>query len=768
MAINRYRSAAKVTKGTKRKDILPSAIRWVAFFLGAVYLGWALAFPQYSGRIGQILSEFFFHRFGVAAYLLPVFLFNGLLQHVLRGKSSGWMVTSLASFCGLLAGTALSALVGGWLGMDAALSGGTWGSSLSRWLVSGMGAVGAFLMAFGGLLFSLQVCFEIRWAALAQTFAKLLAEDYSEWTKARAEMTALKAKAPSQADAVKTKSKDARALDLPKPKPEPESVPLPKPVDTREMKPLGSANGGGPPKLVVDKDAKMKAVEGERIAPAPPSAAYKDYKLPSLELLSMPSDARKRGKPTEEEIASAVADLERTLKSFGIDAHVTGYSPGPVITRYEVSPAPGVKVSSITVLENDIALAMRAKGIRIVAPIPGKAAVGIEIPNPRQAAVVLREILQSEAIPGSAPLLSFGLGLSASGEPVAADIAKMPHVLVAGATGSGKSVLIHSMVMSILFRARPDEVKFVMIDPKRTELTFYEGIPHLFDPMVEPARVAVITNPKDAAKALKALLSLMDKRYERLQLHGQRNIEGYNAMADKKGLPREFYVVVIIDELADLMMIAGDIVEDAIQRLTQMARAVGIHMVLATQRPSVDIITGVIKANLPSRIALQVITKIDSKVILDGSGAESLQGKGDLLYLSSGAQKPERCQGAYVSEDEIRGLVDYLKTQGKPDYPMLETMAVKGGAAADLSQFGVEPLEFSQALKLIIERRRISQDLLKSQFGSSARATNILSALEVKEFIHKPEGTNRWEIRFDTIEDYMKVHFPQVPIDRKD
>jgi S-DNA-T family DNA segregation ATPase FtsK/SpoIIIE len=286
--------------------------------------------------------------------------------------------------------------------------------------------------------------------------------------------------------------------------------------------------------------------------------------------------------------------------------------------------------------------------------------------------------------------------------------------------------------------------------------------------MVDPARVAVITNPKDAAKALKALLSLMERRYEKLQLHGVRNIEGYNAEADKKGLPREFYVVVVIDELADLMLIAGDIVEDAIQRLTQMARAVGIHMVLATQRPSVDVITGVIKANLPSRIALQVISKVDSKVILDTSGAESLQGRGDLLYLSSGAQKPERCQGAYVSEEEIRALVAYLKTQGKPDYPMLETMAAKGSIADDLAKFGVEPLEFSQALKLVIERKRVSQDLLKSQFGSSARATNLLSLLEVKEMIHKPEGTNRWEINFDMIESYLKTHFPQVPIETSD
>ena len=759
MANHRHR-AAKATRGGKsRKDILPSALRWLAFFLGAVYLGWALLVPSHAGRIGQSLSESLFSFFGAAAYLLPVFLFNGLLQHVLRKKASGWMVTTLTSFVGLVAGTALCAQIGFWLGADMALAGGSWGAALAGVLTSGLGGVGAFLLSLGALLFALQVVFELRWSGVAVAAGKLLAEDYREWARARGELKELKGKAPSADAAAKTKSKDLQH-DAP---PSPEK---PKAVDTREIKSLV----GALPKLIEEKtNGRAKpAPNGARPAPLPPSAAYKDYKLPPMDLLSMPSDARHRGKPTEEEIHSAIADLERTLKSFDIDARVSGYSPGPVITRYEIAPAPGVKVSSIVALENDIALAMRAKGIRIIAPIPGKAAVGIEIPNPRQAAVVLREILQSEAITPASPLLTFGLGLSASGEPVAADIAKMPHVLVAGATGSGKSVLIHSMVMSILFRARPDEVKFVMIDPKRTELTFYEGIPHLFDPMVDPKRVSVITNSKDAAKALKALLSLMDKRYEKLQLHGVRNLEGYNAEADKKGLPREFYIVVVIDELADLMLIAGDIVEDAIQRLTQMARAVGIHMVLATQRPSVDVITGVIKANLPSRIALQVISRVDSKVILDGSGAESLQGRGDMLYLSSGAQKPERCQGAFVSEEEIRAVVSYLKSQGKPDYPMLETMAVKGSVADDLAQFGVEPLEFSQALKLVLERRRVSQDLLKSQFGSSARATNILSLLEVKTMIHKPEGTNRWEINFDMIEDYMRTHFPQVPLDIKD
>ncbi|OGR95336.1 MAG: hypothetical protein A2V88_11930 [Elusimicrobia bacterium RBG_16_66_12] len=743
MAHSRYRTAAKAAKGGKsRKDILPSALRWLAFFFGGVFLAWALLVPSHAGGVGRYISEKLFALFGNAAYLLPIFLLNGLLQHVLRAKSSGWMTTALASFFGLVAGTALFAKIGFWAGRDMTAAGGSWGAALAGALTSGLGGVGAFLLCLGALLFALQIVFEIRWSGVAAAAGKLLAEDYRDWAKARGELKHLKEKAPSAEEAAKAKTKA---------------------VDTREIKSLVD----GLPKLVEEKTSKPKpAANGARPAPTP-SAAYKDYKLPPMDLLSMPSDARHRGKPTEGEISSAIADLERTLKSFDIDAHVSGYSPGPVITRYEISPAPGVKVSSIVALENDIALAMRAKGIRIIAPIPGKAAVGIEIPNPRQAAVVLREILQSDAITAASPLLTFGLGLSASGEPVAADIAKMPHVLVAGATGSGKSVLIHSMVMSILFRARPDEVKFVMIDPKRTELTFYEGIPHLFDPMVDPARVSVITNAKDAAKALKALLSLMEKRYEKLQLHGVRNLEGYNVEADKKGLPREFYIVVVIDELADLMLIAGDIVEDAIQRLTQMARAVGIHMVLATQRPSVDVITGVIKANLPSRIALQVISKVDSKVILDGSGAESLQGRGDLLYLSSGAQKPERCQGAFVSEDEIRALVSYLKTQGKPDYPMLETMAAKGSVADDLAQFGVEPLEFSQALKLVLERRRVSQDLLKSQFGSSARATNILSLLEVKEMIRKPEGTNRWEINFDMIEGYMRTHFPQVPLDIK-
>ena len=338
----------------------------------------------------------------------------------------------------------------------------------------------------------------------------------------------------------------------------------------------------------------------------------------------------------------------------------------------------------------------------------------------------------------------------------------MPHLLVAGATNSGKSVFVHSLILSILYRARPDEVKFLLIDPKRLELTFYEGIPHLFDPIVPADKVTVVTSPKEAASSLSNMVKIMESRYARFQLYGVRNIDGYNKEADKRGEPREYFIVVVIDELADLMLVAGGKVEDNVQRLAQMARAVGIHMVLATQRPSVDVITGVIKANLPCRVAMQVISGVDSKVILDIMGAETLQGRGDMLYRNAGSQVPERCQGAYVTEEEINQVVAHLRGQGKPDYPELETMPRPG--EADLASFGVTALEFSQALKLVLERRRVSQDLLKSQFGSSARATNILSLLEVKGLIHKPDGSNRWEIHFDEIEACLRADFPQVPI----
>jgi S-DNA-T family DNA segregation ATPase FtsK/SpoIIIE len=347
-----------------------------------------------------------------------------------------------------------------------------------------------------------------------------------------------------------------------------------------------------------------------------------------------------------------------------------------------------------------------------------------------------------------------------SGEPYVGDLAAMPHLLIAGSTGSGKSVCVHSLISSILYRMPPDMVKFVLIDPKRLELPGYAQIPHLYDPRNSPVNAEVITNSKQAAKALTRLVKVMEYRYDLFSKANVRNIDSYNQKQRAQNLPPIYYIVVIIDELADLMLTSPKEVEDSIQRLAQMARAVGLHLVLATQRPSVDVITGVIKANLPARIALRVASATDSRVIVDTVGADVLLGKGDMLYLPPASPDPIRIQGAYVSEKEVEDLVNHVKQFGLPTY---DDLFSSGSALEFAVEDKKEMKDLIEGLRLVLERRRVSQDLLKAHFGSSARATNILSLLEVKEFIVKPEGTNRWEINFDLIEQFLdKVgHIPE-------
>jgi len=721
-----YAKASRASRG--RKSIWPAA-RWSLAVVGAVYLSWSILFPGLAGLWGQWLHARLIEFLGYACYLIPVLLGNEAYRYFRHGGLPGVLITAVASLICLASASGLLSFAnwGGWLG------------SVLHDGLAGLGGFGSFLVCLAGFLLSLQAVLGIRLKAVAAWAAAAFADDFRSWQKARQELKSSVERAPKGDAAVK----DAAPAAVSTPAAAPEPVNL----NQADEKPARSGKHSG-----------NKAPEQPR-----PAAKLGKYQLPPLDLLKARPTAADTGKPLESEVKATISVLEQTFKDFAVSARVSGYAPGPVITRYEVTPAPGVKVSAFVALEKDIARALKAKGIRIIAPIPGRDAVGIEIPNARPALVVLREVLESAAaLPSDAPLLSFAVGLSASGEAMAANLQSMPHLLVAGATNSGKSVFVHSLILSILYRARPDEVKFLLIDPKRLELTFYEGIPHLFDPIVPADKVTVVTNPKEAANSLANLVKIMESRYQRFQLYGVRNIDGYNKEADKRGEPREYFIVVVIDELADLMLVAGGKVEDNIQRLAQMARAVGIHMVLATQRPSVDIITGVIKANLPCRVAMQVISQIDSRVILDIIGAETLQGRGDMLYRNAGSQIPQRCQGAYVSEDEINRVAGFLREQGKPDYPELETMPKPG--EADLASFGVTPLEFSQALKLVLERRRVSQDLLKSQFGSSARATNILSLLEVKGLIHKPDGSNRWEIHFDEIEACLRADFPQVPI----
>ncbi len=734
-------SGGKKNSVRKKSSGYTQVFWWFAGLAACLYIAWLTYLPAYSGRAGIWVQAKLDFLLGQTGYLFPAFFLYFLLELAKKAYPLLRWIRALFSLLSLVFLAALFSLVAGIFSADwGQRAGGIVGLKIGVALMTAFGRFGGILFTLIFFLAALHFLFRIPWLKITESLLKKLTAEYRAWKKERQTLSAQ----------VLAAKKELPVIEM-------MPVAVEKPADKQPLKietPPNSAQNG--------KKEKVSSRVKERDA----GSSSSSYVLPSLELLAPPQPSKERGKPSEAEIQAASSVLEATLKSFGVEARVTGVSPGPVITRYELTPGPGVKVSSIAALENDIALALKAKGIRILAPIPGKGAVGVEIPNSKPAMVYLREILESPAFMNSQKPLLFGLGLSADGEPKTADLQTMPHLLVAGATNSGKSILIHSIIASILFATRPDEVKFVLIDPKRLELTFYEQIPHLFDPTISPEKVSVITSPKDAAKVLKAVVRLMEKRYEKFQLFGVRNIDAYNALAAKENRPREFFVVVIIDELADLMLVAQDSVEDSIQRLTQMARAVGIHLVLATQRPSVDVITGVIKANLPCRIALQVISKVDSKVILDSTGADALQGKGDLLYLAVGSQKPERCQGAFVSESEISKLVSYLKTQAKPDYPALETMTKS--AEADLGTLGVEPLEFSQALKLVLERRRVSQDLLKSHFGSSARATNLLSALEVKELIHKPEGSNHWEIHFDQIEDYLRKHFPQVPVETRD
>jgi len=427
--------------------------------------------------------------------------------------------------------------------------------------------------------------------------------------------------------------------------------------------------------------------------------------------------------------------LEETLKSFGVDAKVVNVSVGPAVTRYELQPSPGVKVSKIVSLSDDISLNLAASGVRIEAPIPGKAAVGIEVPNKEVVPVFLKDVLDSKEFKEYNSKLAFALGKDISGQNVVADIAKMPHLLVAGATGSGKSVCINSLIISLLFKASPNEVKLLMVDPKVVELGIYNGIPHLLIP--------VVTDPKKAAGALNWAVQEMVNRYKLFADRGVRDIKGYNALLAKNGeteiLP---HIVIIIDELADLMMVAPNDVEDAICRLAQMARAAGMHLVIATQRPSVDVITGVIKANIPSRIAFAVSSQVDSRTIIDMAGAEKLLGKGDMLFYPVGASKPIRVKGAFVSDGEVERVVEYIKSQGNAEYNESIIDEINSEKENKNSDPGDNDELLPQAIELVVDAGQASVSLIQRKFKVGyARAARIIDQMEARGIVGPFEGS---------------------------
>ena len=510
----------------------------------------------------------------------------------------------------------------------------------------------------------------------------------------------------------------------------------------------------------IKKKPKVNIIESPKKETPPPPRQGKfafmqrpgEFQLPSLDLLTPPP----KGKNVtfqRETLEMNARRLEKKLEDFGVEGEVVEILPGPVITMYEYKPAPGVKISKVAGLSDDLALTLRAQSIRIVAPIPGKAAIGIEIPNNQREMVYLQEMLSSSAYTDTKSKLPIALGKDITGSVVVADLAKMPHLLVAGATGTGKSVSINAMIQSLLYTVSPETARFLMVDPKRIELSVYQNIPHLLHP--------VVTQPKDANKALKWAVSEMERRYMLLSDRGVRNIDSYNRKIAKqakekkpaeengedRGTDRHLpYIVIIIDELADLMMVSSKEVEESITRLAQMARAAGIHLIIATQRPSVNVLTGIIKANFPTRLSFQVSSKVDSRTILDTNGAEHLLGDGDMLFMPPGVGRLQRIHGAYISDEEVKEVADFLRSQKKPDYDTTILSHMEEDETKD-----EEPLEldekFDEAVEVVSKTGLASISMLqrKMRVGYN-RAARMIEAMEVEGIVGPSDGVRPREV----------------------
>ncbi|MBR6171589.1 MAG: DNA translocase FtsK [Eubacterium sp.] len=555
-------------------------------------------------------------------------------------------------------------------------------------------------------------------------------------------------------------------------------------VTTGEVKLSGSKKPGKAEPLIIDDtvseydeapvkeekvthaDTLREMNEIEQKMEEPKAPPKKPYRIPPFSLLT---PVKKKSSKGDADVRETAMKLKATMESFGVRVTITDYSRGPAVTRYEMTPESGVKVSRILALQDDIKLNLAAPDIRIEAPIPGKSAIGIEVPNKENQMVSFRELVDNDTFRDAKSKLSFAIGKDIGGQLVIGDIAKMPHILIAGSTGSGKSVCINTIIMSILYKAKPDEVRMIMVDPKMVELTAYNGIPHMLIP--------VVTDPKKAAGALNWAVQEMERRYKLFARYNVRNLEGFNKKAEEEGDPEDLskadlrfqpQIVVIVDELADLMMVAHGEVEDAIVRLSQLARAAGIHLVIATQRPSVDVITGLIKANVPSRIAFAVSSGTDSRTILDMVGAEKLLGKGDMLYFPTGLPKPVRVQGAFVSDDEVMAVTDYIKNQcGDTEYDENIAQSIEAGAAVGSAEASGSEEEgerydeyFEEAGRLVIEKDKASIGYLQRVFRIGFnRAARIMDQLADAGVVGPEEGTKPRKIlmTMDQFEEFMSL-----------
>ncbi len=599
-----------------------------------------------------------------------------------------------------------------------------------------LGRWGALLFLLAGMAFTFQGWFSISYLKAIQTARDWLVN----WVR-NLKLFSRKT-APEAEEEIEETLRIETTVAIPEPVPPPEPELAVEKAETGEKEPISSIEEDST--IQIEQEVVEEEVDYDQVRD---SAPKREYQLPSVDLLQEPPPPPPAQR--KEVLLEKAQVLVQTLASFGVEGKVTHIAPGPIITRYEVEPGPGIRVARIAALSDDIARVMKARSVRIIAPIPGKNSVGVELPNEKPEVVYLKSIINSEKFTNADSLLTIALGKSTSGEIVVADLGRMPHLLIAGATGSGKSVCINTIIASLLYRARPDEVKFVLIDPKKLELSTYRKLQGYHLITSEGLDEQVITRPKNAVRALRAVEIEMERRYEILSEATVRNIDQYNQKAQKMGKAPLPYIVVVIDELADLMLTAAKEIEEPIARLAQMARAVGIHLVVATQRPSVDVITGVIKANFPTRIAFQVAQKNDSRTILDRNGAEKLLGRGDMLYLAPGAGNPVRLHSAFISLEEIESILEHITNQPRAEQE--EKLPEPKEAEETEGDLGWgrgsrDPL-FDEAMRLVILAQQGSTSMLQRRLRIGyARAGRLMDELEQAGIVGPNTGSKAREV----------------------
>ncbi|HSS93312.1 MAG TPA: DNA translocase FtsK [Candidatus Dormibacteraeota bacterium] len=682
-----------------------------------------LAVASHAGSILAGLQGWLVDSFG-RAWFVPV------AGAVALGAYMLWPQAPRPRLLDVLAGTVAVIALVGIFGL-AAHAGGAAGRAIDNLVLGLAGYWGAWALLGAGLVIGLIVTIHFSPGALIATAVNAVQSAYGE----RRRLERLVAAPPSQTKPA-GKTQPVAIEEVVGPAYPPVAASL------RTWEEDSPRDAPEPPER-----AKPDEYEDEESAPAKPVlrvvAESEDdlpdieWKLPSIQLLDTVTAKRER---MADEIKRNVKIIESTLETFGVPAKVIGVNPGPAVTQYELQPGAGIQVKRITALQNDLSLALAAAPLRIEAPIPGKAAVGIEVPNKAASLVTIREVVETAAFREGTHTLALALGNDVSGQSIVGDLTRMPHLLIAGATGQGKSVCINALITSLLFQVTPDHMRLLLIDPKRVELTNYNGLPHLALP--------VLVEPHQAAAALRWAVAEMDRRYKMFSAEGVRNIAAYNEKATQRSARQLPYVVIVIDELADLMMVAAGEIEELICRIAQLARAVGIHLVIATQRPSTDIITGLIKANIPSRIAFAVGSQVDSRVILDTGGAEKLLGRGDMLYQPVDAGKPTRIQGAFVSDPEVESVVNFWRSQGDPRYmeEILEEGAGTEWQGRDTPERKLDPL-FARAARAVAAEGGASVSLVQRKFNVGySRAGRIVDQLAEHRVIGGYQGSKSREV----------------------